>query len=148
MDTLDKSGVEAGRAAILQLQEALLAAPEAHVETPVRHHFAPGVYVRETLIPKGTVAVGKIHRTVNLFVMVSGDLEVAGPNGPTRLRGYNVLITTPGTKRAVYAREDTIVLNIHPTEETDLERIEDQVIAKDFAEIDGVDELVQIQGVA
>jgi hypothetical protein len=140
VDMEPDAGVLRKREEIARLAEVMLARPEIHVETPVRHHFAPGVYAREMTIPRGTVVVGKIHKTLNLFIMVSGDLEVSTPDGPpVRLTGYNVLMTTPGTQRAVYAHEDSIVLNIHPTDETDLGKIEDQVIAKSFDEIDMLD---------
>jgi hypothetical protein len=40
--------------------------------------------------------------------------------------------TLPGTKRALYIHEDATWVTFHPTPETDLEKIETQLIAKDF----------------
>lgn len=142
MAELEQTGHEvraARRESIARLAGALLERSDLHVETPVRHHFAPGCYMREMFIPAGTVVVGKIHKKTSHFIMVSGDLEVSTPEGePVRLRGYNVLLTTPGVQRAVYAHEDSIVLNVHPTDETDLAKIEDEVIAKSFDEVDAL----------
>jgi hypothetical protein len=44
------------------------------------------------------------------------------------------MVSEPGTKRAVYAETDVVWTTIHPTEETDLEKIEEEVIAKTFQE--------------
>jgi hypothetical protein len=45
----------------------------------------------------------------------------------------------------VYALEDTVWTTIHITEETDLDKIEDYVIAKDYAALEGASAL-QIEG--
>lgn len=42
------------------------------------------------------------------------------------------MISAPGTKRAVIALEDTTWITVHVTNETDLEKIEDYVIAKTY----------------
>lgn len=43
-----------------------------------------------------------------------------------------VFTSTPGTKRAVWPLEDSLWTTCHVTEETDLEKIEDHVIAKSY----------------
>jgi hypothetical protein len=42
------------------------------------------------------------------------------------------MISSPGTKRAIIALEDTVWITVHVTNETDLEKIEDYVIAKTY----------------
>jgi hypothetical protein len=41
-------------------------------------------------------------------------------------------VSEVGTKRVVHALEETIWTTVHVTDETDLEKIEDYVIAKDL----------------
>jgi len=122
------------RAAIGALEAALLAIPDSHVETPIEHHFSPGLYVRVMRIPAGTVVIGKIHNSENLFVFVSGDLHVETEDGGRRLTDFTVLPTRPGAKRAVVAFADTIVLNVHhnPDDCQDLEELERRYIAPSF----------------
>jgi hypothetical protein len=37
-------------------------------------------------------------------------------------------ITQPGTRRMAYALEDTIMIALHPTEETDIEKIAEAIL--------------------
>jgi len=108
-------------------------------ERYITHFFAPGVYVRQMFIPKGMVAVGKIHKTKHVSIISCGKVSVTTENGMETIEGPYTFINEPGEKRAVYAHEDTTWTTIHPTEETDLAKIEDEVIAKDYTEIEGPD---------
>ena len=98
---------------------------------PVNHHFAPGAYAREIFIPKGHVVVGKIHRHAHLNIISKGKVQVVTEEGKKTLEP-GVFISPAGVKRAVYAIEDTTWTTIHVTEETDLKKIEDYVIAPSF----------------
>lgn len=98
------------------------------VEMPVEHHFAPGMYGRELFIPAGTVLTGKIHKKGHLSILLAGDITVWTEQGMKRLQAPQVLVTTPGTKRVGYAHTDTIWLCVHATDETDLVRLEAELI--------------------
>lgn len=131
---------------IYALQEMLEDAPEnmnaAELdEKYITHFFAPGVYVRQMLIPKDMVVVGKIHKTKHVSIISCGKVSVTTEGGTETIEGPYTFINEPGDKRAVYAHEDTIWTTIHPTEETDLTKIEDEVIAKDYAELEGPNHL-------
>lgn len=101
---------------------------------PVTHHFAPGLYAREILLPAGTIIVGKIHRHAHVNTISMGRVVVATEFGTTEMAAPCTFVSKPGTKRAVVALEDTIWTTYHPTDETDLERIEEHVIAPTFEE--------------
>ena len=131
---------EGHRARMASLIEAVAAVPQ--VDCPVTHHWAPHLYVREIMVPKGTILVGKVHRHAHLAVMLRGDMTFMTKQGSRRVSGSCVLpLAEPYTQRAGYAHEDTVVLNMHPTDKTDLAEIEADVIAPDFDEVGG-DELV------
>jgi hypothetical protein len=49
------------------------------------------------------------------------------------------MVSRPGTKRVGYAHEDTIWTTIHATEETDMEKVEKELIAADYEEISPLD---------
>lgn len=105
---------------VQRLEDALVQLPQ--VDCPVRHHFGPGVYMREMTIPKGVTAVGAVHRTEHLSI-VCGHCLVTTDEGVKELQGYATVHSRAGAKRAAYALEDTIFTTIHPTTETDLEKL-------------------------
>lgn len=109
---------------IRRLQAAMQDMPQ--LEMRLNHHFAPGIYVRELVIPAGAVVVGKLHATEHLSIMSKGKLNVATEEGCRTLEAPCVFVAPRGTKRAVFALEETIFINVHPnpTNETDLEKLE------------------------
>jgi len=100
----------------------------------VDHIFAPGVYVRQMLLPAGSTVVGKIHKTRHVSIISHGRVTVVTENGEEVLTAPHTFINEPGERRVVCAHTDTIWTTIHPTKETDLKVIEDEVIAKTYEE--------------
>lgn len=101
------------------------------VELPTRHLFADGLYCRELFRPKDTLIVGKVHRKEHLYIVLSGEVTVVGDGKRERIKAPRILVSAPGTKRAVYAHEDSICATVHHTFETDLEAIEQELIEDD-----------------
>lgn len=101
---------------------------------PVDHVFADGVYARCMNIPKGTMLTGKIHKTQHINIIAKGKITVVTEKGRRTITAPCIFVAEPNTKRAGYAHEDTVWINIHPTKETDLAKIEEAVIAEDFIE--------------
>lgn len=102
------------------------------------HHFAPGIYGREMFIPKDSVVVGKIHKHAHLNVITKGVIKVVTEFGEDIYEGPKIWVSEPGTKRAVYALEDTQWLCVHPNvdDTRDLEELERFVIAESYDELD------------
>jgi hypothetical protein len=126
------------RAGVQAVQDALFATPD-HLEGdcfPLRHEFAGGVYARTITLPKDSLIVGKIHRHEHHNFILRGKVAVLTEFGPEILTGPCQFVSRPGTKRAVYAIEETEWCTIHNVgEERDLGKIEDIVIAKSYEEI-------------
>lgn len=102
-------------------------------EMPLKHSFAEGVYVREIFIPKGHILTGKIHKHSHPNFLMKGEvIVVTEERGREHLKAPLSMISAPGTKRAVIALDDTVWITVHVTDETDLEKIEDYVIAKTY----------------
>jgi len=121
------------RAKLYSLQAAAAELPE--IECPLQHVFAPGAYARTIMIPAGTVIIGKIHKHQHLNVLSQGDVSVLTEGGGVEhLRGPITMSSLPGTKRAVYAHTDVVWTTIHLTSETDLDKIEVEVIAPTFSD--------------
>jgi hypothetical protein len=107
---------------------------------PLRHIFAPGVYCREITLPKDAVLVGKIHRERHLNFISRGRVKVFTEHGGLEeLTGPMTMVSEPGTKRTVHVLEETVWTTIHhnPDDLTDLEELEELVIAPSFAAYDG-----------
>jgi hypothetical protein len=114
---------------IFKLQSELMSWPEELKSMPpVEHCFAPGSYARTMFIPKGHLIIGKVHRHSHLNIISYGDVSVATFDGVDRFAGHNVFTSLEGVKRVVFANEDTMWTTIHITSETDLEKIEEEVI--------------------
>ena len=104
---------------------------------PLKHRFADGVYVREIFIPKGMLIVGKIHRHSHPNFLMRGEVTVVTEGaGIERLKAPLSMISPAATKRVVYAHEDTVWITVHVTDDRDLDKIEEQVIAKSYDEFD------------
>lgn len=101
------------------------------IDVPVLHHFAPGVYMRQMDAKAGTLVVSKMHRTEHMNILLKGSLTVATENGIELMTAPCVLKSMPGTKRIGYFHEDSSWITVHPTDSTDLEVIEQQVIVPD-----------------
>jgi len=121
---------------ILDLQKAMESMEQTMDQFPLTHHFAPGVYAREMFLPAGHTIVGKIHKHAHLNFLMKGVVVVSTEEGSKELNGPCIFTSYAGTKRAVYIKEDAIWATVHVTEETDLTEIENEIIAKDFKEIE------------
>lgn len=101
------------------------------IDVPVDHHFAPGVYMRQMNAKAGTLVVSKMHRTEHMNILLTGSLTVATEDGIELLKAPLVIKSMPGTKRIGYFHEDSSWITVHPTQTTDLDLIEQQVIVPD-----------------
>jgi len=117
---------------IQRLHAVLGTMPQVHIEP--RHYFANGMYGRELMMPAGTLIVGKIHKHEHLAIMVYGDILVyTEAGGKKRLKGYNMMVSPPETKRVVYPFEDTLWITIHldPSNKRDADALEPELITPD-----------------
>ncbi len=122
------------RGKIMALEDAILRFKQEELQ--VNHHFSKGIYAREMIIPKGTILTGKIHKHEHLNIMTKGKIRVVTEEGAKDVVAPAIIASPAGTKRAGVAIEDTIWITIHPTDERDLDKIEDQFIAQSFDEFD------------
>lgn len=111
------------------LRDTMLAMPQ--VEIPVKHYFCNGVYAREIFIPKGTIALGKIHKTEHINIISQGDVTVVSHTGRQRIHAPHTAVVGVG-QCAAYAHEDTIWTTFLATTETDPEAIETLFIAPSY----------------
>lgn len=123
---------DAFRADVFELSDAIEQS-NSPVNCPLNHHFAPGAYAREILLPAGSLVVGKIHKHAHINVISRGRVMVVTDTGMYTLQAPYTFVSDPGTKRVVYAYEDTVWTTVHVTTETDLAKLEGELIAPTYA---------------
>ena len=128
MNALERIKPAPTLADILALEREMEQMPNRIHDMTVVHHFAPGVYARELHIPAGTLLTGKMHKTTHLNVVSAGDITVWTEEGMKRISAPFTFVSYPGTKRIGLAHTDTVWTTIHVTNETDLDKIEAEVI--------------------
>ena len=101
---------------------------------PLNHSFVDGAYVREIFLPKNMLFITKIHKKTHPYFVMKGCVSVLVEDEEVLIRAPFSGITKAGTKRIIYTHEDTIWITVHVTDETDISKIEEEVIAKSFDE--------------
>ena len=109
--------------------EAAMLDADGQVEIETTHHFLPGIYVREIFLPEGTLAIGHTHKGPCGNMLLKGTMRVLVNGEVKEITAPYVFTSGPGRKVA-YAVTDCVFQNLHATEETDLERLEEQLIEK------------------
>jgi hypothetical protein len=123
-----RGGPQRMRRHILRLKDQLLALPETEKrEMHVEHVFVDGMYARKLHIRAGTLLVGKVHRKACLNFVERGDIAVLTEHGSTRVKAGAMAASPAGTIKVGYAYEDTVFVNVFRTDETDVERIENEI---------------------
>jgi quercetin dioxygenase-like cupin family protein len=120
--------------AIDRLESALLDHPSVDVggvkTCQLLHHFGPGIYIRELRRPPDTFIIGHAHKTKHLNILVSGDLAVYMAGKVTRFRAGDVFLSEAGVRELTYTVGGATLMTVHPTDETDVSKIEDELVDK------------------
>lgn len=124
---------EATQTKVERLKEALLQMPQADV--PVIHRFLDGIYMREVLMKKGLIVVGKIHKQEHVAIISKGRATVLTEDGLKEIQAPCTFKSPPGVRRALVIHEDMVWTTVHRTDETDLDKIEAQLIAPNFHQL-------------
>lgn len=113
---------------LVNLENAMLGFDQ--VDCLITHHFAEQTYVREMLMPKDTIVIGKRHRYEGINILLSGKVSVfVGRDKPVQhLEAPAIFVTDPYRKKLLYSHTDVRFCNVHKVDGHDLEEIEKDVI--------------------
>lgn len=103
---------------------------------PLIHKFADGMYIRQLTVPANTITVTKIHAQTHPFFILKGTVSILTEHGVQKITAPYSGITKAGTKRIIWHHDEVIFTTVHKTEHTDISKIEDEVIAKDFNDLE------------
>jgi hypothetical protein len=133
---------------IEMLEARLLHAPQ--VEIPLTHLFAPHVYWREVFMPKGSFVIGHQHKTEHFNVVLTGRARVLMAGEMHEIVAPCVMTSGAGVRKILYIEEDMRWATIHPTDETDMERLEEELIIKSDSflakELEQMQQLLKSEG--
>ena len=115
--------------AIVKLQDMMRELPQAELQTD--HYFADGMYARVLSRKAGTLIVGKVHKKEHFYIIAKGKVRVASGEDVQTYEAGSILVSKPGTKRAVLALEDSICVTIHRTKKRNLDKIEHELVEPD-----------------
>ena len=103
---------------------------------PLKHTFADGIYIRQMDMKIGSVVVGAIHNPLHVWFLLTGHLAVATEDSIEEFLAPCYVLATPGSKRVIYAMEDSIFVNIHknPDNIKDINELESEIVSKTFEE--------------
>lgn len=131
----DGSPPEVMRERIQALVRRMFDVPGAITEFPDDDVLEGGMYLRRIFIPKGQMLAGKIHLQTCMNIVASGDITVLTEFGCRRLKAGYVGASRPGIQKIGVAHEDTIFINVFRTDETDMEKIEAQLVCTSHDQI-------------
>lgn len=104
-----------------ELESVMATRPQAHC--PVVHRWLPEdprdgpptMYIRQVFNPAGSAIATKIHKQEHVFTISVGALMIRTGEGEwTERRAPYTGVTKPGTRRIIYAVEDTVFTTYHP----------------------------------
>ena len=101
---------------------------------PLKHTFADGIYIRQMDMKANSIVVGAIHNHLHVWFLLTGHLAVITEDTTEEFISPCYVLATPGSKRVIYALEDSIFVNIHknPNNIKDIKKLEDEIVSLTF----------------
>lgn len=112
-----------------QIEDELKKLPQA--DFSLINRFADGLYARQVTIKKGCLLTSKIHLKEHFAFILTGEIDVWTDQDFQRIKAPCILTTKPGTKRVLYAREETVWITVHATEAKTVEDAEAELVSND-----------------
>jgi len=103
---------------------------------PLKHTFADGIYVRQMDMKADSLVVGAIHNHLHIWFLLTGHLAVSTEDAIEEFVAPCYVVASPGSKRVIYAMEDSIFVNIHKNPENikNIEKLEKEIVSLTFEE--------------
>lgn len=129
------------REKVLELEKVMFQMTEHHIKIEPRHIFTQGIYAREITIPEGSTVVGEKHKTTHINILSKGKISVLTERGIETLEAPYTFVAPPGTKRVGFAHTEVVWTTFHATEETNIAKLEQQLIEKTYTPPIAVEEV-------
>lgn len=114
---------------IEKIESKLLPYPQ--VDMPLTHRFDDrGIYLREIFMPAGTLVIGHEHKTRHFNIVLKGRALVMIDGRIEEIIAPCTFISEPGVRKVLLIKEDMSWQTVHPTLETDIDKLEHELIIK------------------
>ena len=112
---------------------------------PLKHSFSEGVYIREMLMKKGGIVIGKLHKYSHTWFLMKGEIMVATDLGTENYIAPCYVSALAGAKRVIHAVEDSVFINVHPNPKniTNIEELENMLTCTSYEAFDKYKQLKQ-----
>ena len=117
-------------------------------DCPLQHHFAPGIYMREILMRKGLVVIGHEHNTEHLNVVHTGSATVIMDGVMHHIVAPAIFKSMPHVRKILYIHEDMLWSTIHPTEETNIDKLTETLVTKSLSYLKYAEDMKVLQDAA
>ena len=115
--------------AIDALEEKLLRLPQ--VDMPLTHSFAPGVYMREIVMPAASFVIGHRHKTEHFNIVLTGRAKVLVGDGEVMtIQAPCTMKSHAGIRKVLLIEEEMRWITVHVTDETDIAKLEEALVSK------------------
>lgn len=119
----------ASRAQIEHLQAELSRLPQ--YEPLTKHYFHGGMLCREVWRAAGVLVVGKVHLKEHFYLIAEGTVRITTDDGVQELTGPHLVLSKPGTKRAVLSVTPALCMTFHRTDALTIEDAEADLVESD-----------------
>ena len=116
------------------------------VDCPLTHYFTPGVYCREIFMPAGSMVIGHKHKTEHMNIVLSGLANVSINGIVQEIKAPFSFKSGVGDRKVLMILEDMRWMTVHPTDETDLDKLMDLLIEKSETFVLHAEQLKQLKG--
>ncbi len=115
------------------------------VNCSVKHTFAPGICMREVLVPAGSYIIGHYHNTIHTNFCMKGSLFLQRDDRSFEyIKAPYKYISGTGRK-VMHVIEEMIWINVFPTDSQDVDWIENHFLDKTEAWIEGSEKAMDLR---
>ena len=103
-------------------------------EIPIKHLFADQIYIRQMEMKQGQIVVGAIHNHLHAWFLMKGRVLINNYGEKIEHIAPCYTLSQPGSKRFIYALEDSIFVNVHknPSNTKDIKKLEKEIVSFDI----------------
>jgi len=100
-------------------------------EIPIKHSFADQVYIRQMNMSEGDIVVGAIHNHLHAWFLMKGRVLINNNGEQIEHIAPCYTVSEPGSKRFIYALEDSIFVNVHknPNNTKNIQELENKLVS-------------------
>ena len=105
-------------------------------DVAIKHSFADQVYIRQMNLKKDYVIVGAIHNHLHAWFLLSGKVIINNNGEKIEHVAPCYTVSKPGSKRLIYAVEDSVFVNTHknPSNTKNIEELEKEIVSMTMEE--------------